>query len=956
MSDHRDPATWGRISALLDRLLELPREEREAVLRAETGEDEDLRARVEALLARAEAPSFLEEDAASFTGEAYREAEPSESLAPGGRVGPYRVIERLAVGGMSLVYRVERDDDLERPAVLKVLDSPGLSPEESRRRFGAEQRILASLDHPNIAAVYDGGVLADGRPYLVLEYVPGLTVTEYAAARELSREDRVRLLETVCRAVEHAHRRFVVHRDLKPGNILVRDDGTVKLLDFGIAKILDTGDTDAPVTRTGLRLLTPEYAAPEQVRGGEITAATDVYALGVLLHELLTGERPYDLTGLTPAEMERRVCETDPPRVSTAAGDRGLRGDLDVIVETALRKEPERRYASPGDLADDLARHREGKAIAARSASVAYRTRRTLRRHRILVGVLLLALAFAGFHVVQITAERNLARREAAKAAEVAAFLQELFTLSDPDATRGEPVTARDLLDRAAPRLRTELADQPELRAEMLLTLGEVYSRLSLHEEAREVAAEAHDILAGIHGEGDPASARALSLLGTCELELGHYAAADSLQQAALAARLPRAGKDPAAVAASYQALGVSALNQNRYEEADSLFHAALAIRRTLPAGNEAELGRTLKDLGMVRTALGDSPGGEALLREALAVRREALGDEHSAVYTTLTHLGDNLSLQGRLDEALPLLREGVAGMERILGDAHAEVAEGYNVLGITQSMAGDYDGAVASLERAVTVRRNLHGTEHPDYARGLNDLAAVHLYRLDPGAAEPLLRESLAIHERLLDPDNLVLSVNRTNLARALRDQGKTTEALALYDAAEASYLRQHGEGHPRVAYARVGKAETLFQAGRVDEADSLLRRALGTLRDAYPDGHARVAVGERALGNLLRGTGRPEEALPHLREATTLYVALRGEDSLETAGCRLDLAACLLALDRPADARGPLEAALPVTERALAANHPRQREAWGLAADVYRGTGEVDVADGYEARLRNP
>lgn len=965
-----DPEAWSRISSILDRVLDEEPSGREAAVVAACGEDEALCARLLEIVRLVGGDAFLDADALSFAAPAWQEDLGGEPLAPGRRIGAYRILKRLAVGGMSLVYLVERSDDqFHRTCVLKVLDDTGLDPGAAMRRFQAERRILAALDHPNIAAVYDGGTTEDGRPYLILEYVDGEPITAYCARLGLPLAARLALFRTVCRAVEHAHRRFVVHRDLKPGNIFVRADGAVKLLDFGIAKLLDpTGPDELPLTRTGLRLLTPEYAAPEQVREGAITTATDVYSLGVLLYELATGHRPYDLANRSPAAVEQVICDDDPPRPSARAiepgpgapGDGGLarrlRGDLDTIVMTALAKEPGRRYGSPGALADDLERHTEGLPVSARSASLGYRMRRSVRRHRVAAAAALAAVlsvaAFGTFHVVQITEERNAARREAERAGQIASFLQDLFEVSDPDVSHGETITARDLLDRAAPRLREELAGQPDVRADMLMALGEVYHKLSLYPSARALAEEAYGIRIDAFGEESAEAAESLDLLARCALQEGAYAAVDSLLERVLRLQTTHRGARSPEAARSLYWLGVSSLNQNRYARADSLLRASLGMWRALPPGHELDEALALKDIGNVQTALGNYAAAEPLLREALDTRRRLLGENHSAVYVAMTNLGDNLSMQGRSDEAVPLLREGTDGLERLLGSRHSEVAEALNVLGITLLNAGRYAEAEAPLRRALAIRRDLHGENHPDVARGLNDLGTLHVYREDFAAAVPILREALAVNRALLGDRDLAVGIGFTNLASALRGIGAYDEADARFREAEAVYAALDGPDGVRAVAARFGQASVLQERGALAESERRYRDLYPRYRELHPNGGRRLYEFLLAFGRLLHATGRDPEALPLLEEAAEGYATVMGEASLTTARARVALAGCLGDLAHYERADSLLRAGLAAQHAALPPDHPQLAISGRIAAQLYEAWGRPAEA----ARFKSP
>ena len=462
-----DPHRWSRLKELFDEACALPADERPAFLEGACGGDAAMQEEILSL--------FEEEDRVHslLDGVAVEAAGLLDELTKAGRqVGPYRLVRRLGVGGMGEVYLAERaDGQFDQQVALKLVRS-GLTSEQILARFRSERQILARLQHPNIARLLDGGLTPEGQPYFVIEYVEGEPIDTYADARALSVDERLELFAQVCRAVTYAHANLVIHRDLKPSNILVTDDGQVKLLDFGIAKVLsEDGDAQEPLTRTGAAVMTPAYASPEQARGEPVNTSTDIYSLGVVLYELLTGLRPYEVDGRNPAEAVRVICEVEPERPSTAITEarsrdettgetigqargtdvdrlrRRLAGDLDVICLKALRKHAERRYVTADEMGEDIRRHLKAIPIQARAESLSYRAGKYVRRHRLGVlataAVVLMLAGLVGFYTARLADERDRARLEAEKAEQVAAFLQGLFQVSDPSESRGETVTAR---------------------------------------------------------------------------------------------------------------------------------------------------------------------------------------------------------------------------------------------------------------------------------------------------------------------------------------------------------------------------------------------------------------------------------------------------------------------------------------------------------------------------------
>jgi serine/threonine-protein kinase len=688
-------------------------------------------------------------------------------LRDGERVGRYRVLREIGRGGMSIVYLAERADDaFHRRVALKVLDR---APREARARFEQERQILASLDHPGIARLLDGGVDDGGRPYIVMELVEGEPIDRYCAERKLPVEARLALVAAVARAVAYAHRRLVVHRDLKPANLLVTAAGEVKLLDFGIAKLLDpaaAGPFAAPPTRTALRLLTPEYATPEQVRGEPVTTASDVYQLGLVLFELLTGRRAHALAEGSLAELERTVCAGEPPRPSrcVAAGDAALRrrlsGDLDCIVMTALRKEPDRRYASPAELAADLERHRAGQPVAARGDGLAYRAGKLIRRHRLAVtAAVAVALALVGGLGAALWQARE-ARREARKATAVKDFLVRIFEVADPDQAPGRTVTARELLDRGAARIAT-LRGEPEVRAELLAVAGASYQSLGLYDSARPLLERSLALQRRLHGERSLGAAGVEASLASLAYKQGDTPRSERLLRAALATHRALLPADDPRIADDLFGLGDCLLDYDRDGEAEALLRRALALLRgrrarhpgAPAAEEESKIGEILNDLGMLRHRAHDLAGAERLYREALAIQRRIHGPLHSQVDVPLHNLGALLKTRGRLAEAEAIFRQVIDLEARLYGGDHPGTADSWGYLGHVLRDRGDLAGAEAAYRRALAIDRARRGGGHFATLGALHNLGRLLVREGRAAEAEPLLRQALAGRRSLYGP-----------------------------------------------------------------------------------------------------------------------------------------------------------------------------------------------------------
>jgi serine/threonine protein kinase/Tfp pilus assembly protein PilF len=756
------------------------------------------------------------------------ESEARFVLHPGTRIGPYAVEREIGRGGMGAVYLAARaDGQFQQRVALKVL-RPGMETEEVERRFAQERQILASLHHPSIARLYDGGVTPEGRPYFVMELVDGLPIDAYCDRRQLAVEDRLRLFIAVGEAVQQAHASLVVHRDLKPTNILVTERGEVKLLDFGIAKLLEPGpelDT-VPATRTTARVMTPEYASPEQVRAERVTTASDIYQLGLLLYELLTGLRAYRLRERTLAELERAICDTQPPAPSAAlvaSGEPGpggwtpgaaarlratsperlrrrLAGDLDTIVLTALRKEPERRYTTAEQMVDDVRRHLAGLPVRARPDRLLYRAGKFARRHgRGLAAAATVALALSGlivFYTARLAIERDRARREAAKAVQVSRLLTDLFTASDPYATPEKAPGVRGLLDAGAARIHEELASQPDVLAEMETVLGKVYSRLGAYDKAQPLLEDA--LVRGRRAYGrEPLSlAETLNDLGVLRRDKGDAAAAVPLLEEALAIRRKLLGSEDKDVAVTLVELARAYEDRGWLARAEPLLRESLAIRRKRLGEEHGETAVSLNDLALLLWERGDLAGAEPLLRQALAIDENRFGEGHTSVASALGNLALVLSDEGRSAEAEPLLRRALAIQRRALGDKHPSLATWLNNLAHTLRERGDYDGAEARIRQALAIARPAYGDAHPLVALFQVNLARVELARGRPALAEPLLRQSLGCFRRVAAPGDWRIAVTESLLGSALTALGRYPEAESLL--LDASPTLEPKEGTP--------------------------------------------------------------------------------------------------------------------------------------------------------------
>jgi eukaryotic-like serine/threonine-protein kinase len=903
-----DPS-WSKVESLLGEILELPPDGQEGALQRLGDRSPTLRAEVERLLrASAKPPGFLD-------GSGFDDAAPLVELGAegpvraSGRIGPYRIIGEAGHGGMGTVYLAERDEPYRQRVALKVARGALALDEHLLRRFGEERQILAGLQHAHIAQLLDGGLTQEGLPWLAMEYVEGEPLDRYCAARTLALDVRLQLFLAVCDAVQFAHQHLVVHRDLKPSNILVTAEGQVKLLDFGIAKVLNPiPGTSAPheaFTRTGLRLLTPEYASPEQVRGESVTVRSDVYALGVLLYELLAGRRPYRLTGRTPLEVERAVLEQDPDRPSSVIEDprlqRRLRGDLDTIVLTALRKEAGRRYQSVDRLAGDVRRHLEGRPVMARPDTWGYRTGKFAWRHRYrLAAAALVALSLVG-GLAGTAWQAQAAATEAAKQREVKDFLVRLFQVSDPEQSRGREINARELLERGTRRVDSVLSGSPELQSELLHVLGVIHGELGLYRRADALLERSVRLSRVVHGTQSRELATRLIDWGNVLTREARFGDADSVLRAALALHR-RIDSDDSTVSASLRALGAVQNHLGRTSEAESLYREALRRDRRGFGDRHVTVALDLSGLGTALYRAADLVRADSAYRAAFAIQRRLLDPTHPSLMTSLHELAEVSAGLGRYAEAERLQREVLSARRRVYPDGHPDVARALHELASVLQSAERRDRRLEEAEsllvEALTMQRSQLGGLHPSTINTLNTLVLNRYWRGDLARAEAGIREVVEGWTSTLGEEHQYTLTAVTTLSGILRDRGRYREAEPLVRRVLAVRQRVLGEEHADVANSWSHLGHILKLKGDMAGSERAYRQALVLNRKGLPAGHPLLAWRLTGLGEALTGLGRAAEAEPLLREALELRARHLDSTNRLTAVSRRELGVCLAVL----------------------------------------------------------
>lgn len=875
---------WSEVDDLFRRALEVPGPARARYLADETRGAPALRAAVEELLRAAdEADTFLEgplSEVARFDLDGLYEAvrdRASEGAAPGSgrlgaRFGPYLLTGRLGRGGMATVYAAERaDGQWEQTVALKVIRR-GLDTEDVVRRFRAERQILSSLEHPHIARLLDGGSTEDGVPFLVMELVDGEPITAYCDARAMVLSARLRLFCKVGRAVQYAHRNLVVHRDIKPSNILVDRAGEPKLLDFGIAKVLANDPEDSGRTRTGLRLLTPDYASPEQLAGGRVTTSTDVYQLSVLLCVLATGRLPWDRQssdGPIPARTRDEPIRPSDLLTQEAARLRGLppralvrslRGDLGAIIGKGLRPQREDRYASVEALIDDVENFLAQRPIKARSAAWVYRATKLVRRNPWLpVAAAAALLGVIGYgttlarHAERLEAERNAAREQAARVEEAQDFLVEVFRSADPYDETGPETTVVDALERGVVRIREELDGRPFLQAGLLGAVADVHTNLGLAATAAGLHAEAAELLNEATEADDVDRIERLGMLGRALLESSQLDSAEVVLERALAMARGVSSEDPLQELHVLHQWGRVAARRGAYSEAERRFLRARQIAGTLrPVPIESEVS-TLLELASIYPHLNATAAALSAAEEGLRLSRLVHGERGATTAIALAARADALGWNGQEEEAVTAYGQAIERLTDAFGPGSPEVLNARQNLALRLSAVGDLPSAEAELRRLLELQSARHGARSPEAGGALQ------------------------------------------NLASNLKQQSRLVEALSVLEDAHAVLEEALEPGHYQTAFPLLTRAEIELARGAFSNAERSSREASAILAASLPDGHYARAVADCRVGRSLVGLGRASEGRAWMEPASAAMARAPGTPPAYRRECLKALAGVL-------------------------------------------------------------
>jgi eukaryotic-like serine/threonine-protein kinase len=891
-----DSARWQKIQSLFHDAADLPQPEQRSFLVSACANDESLVSEVLAMLEQdASGHSLLDRDLAEIAHETLA-ADALPSSIPR-EFGPYRILKLLGEGGMGVVYLAERTD-LGTHVAIKILRDAWLSPAR-RERFSSEQRTLGQLNHPLIARLYDADTLDDGTPWFVMEYVDGAPLTQYCREHQSMLDERLKLFRAVCEAVQYAHSNTVIHRDLKPSNILVKSDGSVRLLDFGIAKQIESLDLAADqtplVTMTGLRLLTPAYASPEQIRGDHVGIATDVYSLGVILYELLAGQLPFDLSRLTPAEAATAITNQEPVKPSAAAKreshsasagsnsgaydsdssrlslSKSAWADLDVLCLSAMHKDPKRRYRTVDALIGDVDHFQNGEPLEARPDTWQYRVGKFVRRNRravaATVAIFIVIVALVSFFTVRLAKARDRALAEAARTQRIERFMANLFQGGDAAAGPSDSLRVITIVDRGV-REANALNSDPKVQAELYENLGGIYEKLG------------------------------------------------------------------------------------KFDQADSLLSAALNQRKSLFGPDSPEVAESLTALGLLRSDQARLQEAEQFTRQGLEMSERRLPPTHPARAQALRAYGKVLAERGSYDQAIAALNEAVR-LQSAPGVAPAELAESLSMLADANYSAGHYDVCNSLYPRILAMRGQIYGERHPLVADTLGSMAAVQSDLGYYPEAERLDRQSLEIIQSYYGSDHPKTANRLTNLAQALSYQHKFDEAVSLLNQALAIEEHVYGTAHPALA-------ETLNELGNVasmqdhyDHAREKFQRAADIYRSVYGDHHYLVAI---ALSNVAdtylhkKDYPRAEELF---RDVVRRFQETLPADNVNLGIAHLKLGRTLLRQNRYQDAESETSAGYEIVKKqsspATSFMHAAQKD---LTAE-YEGLNQPEKAAQFRAEL---
>ncbi len=916
---------WEKIAIIFEEALKLTEPERTEFISDACGGDSELLEEVRSLIeADRNIPSVLQGQAS--------DAIHIQSLKnyEGKIIGNYRILNQIAEGGMGSVFLAERaDGQFEQKVALKII-KPGMNSTEIIRRFQFERQILARLQHPNIARLLDGGLTEEKLPYFTMEYVEGEPIDQYCDKKNLSLNERLKLFSDVCNAIKYAHQNLVIHRDLKPSNIIIKKDGTVKLLDFGIAKVFTEDDSPDQIalTRTGLYVMTPEYASPEQIRGESISTSTDIYSLGLILYQLITGEKVYEIKTKSPLELEKIICHTQPVKPSSAiklllAKNKSvaeqiskthnnhpyklikiLSGDLDNICLMALRKEPERRYSSTEQFQQDIINYLEGRPVSARQNTVYYRTNKFIIRHKIGVisafSIFLIAASLTTFYFIQLKEERDKAQIEAKKAEEVSKFLTNIFKLSDPYQARGETITARELLDRGAQKINQELSAQPDVKATMLKVIGDVYTNLGLFDKSEPLLKEALKIRKEINNNGieEAKSLRDLGQLYTFE---GKYSKADSLLSKALDIYAINSAKEDNDYGWILGDLAWVFKSRGNYSKSELYYKKAIEVlKKDKESGNE-DLLTMMNNFALELHEEGKYDEAEKMFKETLRLQKEIYGSKpHPEISTTTYNLAELLRDRGKYDEAEEMFKTSLAMDTKLSGSENPDVAYSLQGLASVYKIKGNFNEAQKLFFKVLNMRKKFLGDNHPDVAYALSNLGLLYYAEEKYDASRNYYEMALLLHKKLNGPNHpsVAICLNKLGLINYKKGNYKKAEGQIR----QSMRIEEKSIGKKNLTYAS-DLLTLAFIKSAFKDNDSiaiLSKEVVKTAKESMGTDKSPFLAGcYNGIAELALKVNNYKKADSLYNQSLNMYKQIVGADNLNTINTSFDYAKLLIKID---------------------------------------------------------
>ncbi len=931
------------------------------------------------------------------------------------RIGSYRIAERIAAGGMGIVYRAQQDNP-RRPVALKVIRAE-LANERVLRRFDDEAQILGRLHHPNIAQIYEAGTTATQsgtQPFFAMEYIEGQSLTHYASQHGMDTRRRLELMATICDAVHHAHQKGVIHRDLKPSNILVDRRGEPKVLDFGVARITDS-DVSAHTRETdvGQLLGTLPYMSPEQVAAdpGALDIRSDVYALGVILYELLSARLPYDVHNKSVADAVRIIGEQEPTLLSHYS--RGYRGDVDTIVAKALEKDKNRRYGTASELGEDIRRYLNNEPIVARPAGTLYQFQKFAKRHRafvtatavvfiaLIVGITATSVAMVRAQRAETQADqerilaerqRQIAESEALRADRTYRFLENLLVSADPSVNKGDSLTVRDILDRSAQRIATEIADEPKTERAIRRTIGNTYQSLGLYANAVEQLRRASELCESVTAErvclevrgelaramiendelddaetlirdaidaidrdlgtAHPAHAKHLVNLADLLRLKGDYP--DALASAELAVQLRRTHEDtPARLAQALTTLAGVKSAMGNLDEAESLYREALPLIRDARGKADSNLLTAMSNLASMYEKRGEYESAGDLMQQVLDMRRDLLPPGHPHIGNICNNLGFIRRVQSRWDDARALYEEALRIFIGQFGEDHFKVAAARNNLAGLMRDIGDHQAAIDLYGQVLETLKQKFGNQHPHVATTYNNIAVLHHDKREFEGAEHAFAAALAIQQEILDADHPKLAASHYNLAGVYFDQGKYAQAEEAHREALRIREKTFGASHVHTLKSSASIAHVLRETDRQAEAEDRYKDVLSKFRQLQDEEPLAMASAMLGYAELLLDTHRPTDAMPLILKC----IAIR-EQELPNGDWRISRARAFLgmakhALDESAEAEQILTDALSRLESEIGVHAPENEDILQHLVQLFEASGREEQARTHRDKL---